>query len=70
MEEDVGGAVLLTVAGDASRGVREDCFGADGVPVVAHDVPLNRCKAEFAGGAEDVGAAGSVGRAEVSNGCA
>ena len=57
-------AVLAYSALDAV----EDDVGGDGLPVLTYDVPLDRGEAEFAGCAEDIGAAGSVGRPEVVDG--
>ena len=42
--------------------------GVDGLPVLYEEVPLDGGEAELAGDAEDGGAAGSVGGAEVADG--
>ncbi len=68
VEKDVGAGVValctLTAAGD----VGDDAAGGDGLPVIAHGVPLNDLEAEFFGGAEDHGSAGAVGWAEIVDG--
>jgi hypothetical protein len=70
VEKDVGRGGVAACAGEASGDVGDDGFGGDGAPVVTHGVPLDDLEAEFFGGAEDCGAAGSVGRAEIVDGSA
>ena len=55
------------VSGDGADGAGGDLRCADWLPVLGDDVPLDWYEAEFAGDAEDDGAAGSVGRAEVAD---
>ena len=68
VEDDVGGLAAALVAGDALGDASGYGGSVDGLPVAGDDVPLHGDKAQFAGGAEDVGAAGSVGRAEIMDG--
>ena len=68
VEDDVGGSVAALVVGDAPGDAGGYGGGVDGLPVASEDVPLDGDEAQFAGGAEDVGAAGSVGWAEVVDG--
>ena len=42
VKENVGGAVVLLVAGDASFCAGCDFFCGSGLPIVSHDVPLDR----------------------------
>ncbi len=67
VENDVRGSIAALVAGDSGGDAGGYGGGVDGLPVVGDDVPLNGDEIEFAGGAEDVGAAGSVGWAEVAD---
>ena len=46
VEDDIGGAVVLPVSGDAANGACGDLFCADGLPVFWEDVPLDRREAE------------------------
>ena len=68
VEDDVGGLAAALVAGDALGDASGYGCSVDGLPVAGDDVPLDGDEAQFAGGAEDVGAAGSVGWAEVVDG--
>ena len=70
VKKNVGAGVVALRALHAAGNVRDDVVGRDGLPVVAHGVPLNDLEAELCGDAEDHGAAGSVGRAKVVDGSA
>ena len=65
MEDDVGAAVVAAVQAYSSLDAVEDNVGGDRLPILTYYIPLDRGEAEFADGAEDVGAARSVGRSEV-----
>ena len=70
VEEEVGGAVAVLIAGYAVGDAGGYGGGVYGLPVVYEEVPLDGGEAEFAGDAEDGGAAGSVGWTEEADGCA
>jgi len=68
VEKDVGSGAMTLRALAATLDVGEDALGGDGLPVVAHGVPLDELEAELFGGSEDHGTARSVGWAEVVDG--
>ncbi len=70
VEDDVGGAVFALISLDAADDSGGDFVGVDGLPVAGEEVPLDGGEAKLAGDAEDGGAAGSVGCAEVADGSA
>src|ERR1700722_1280081 len=67
VQNDVGGAVLLLVSRNAAYGSGCNFVCADRLPVAREKVPVDGCEAEFAGEAEDDGAAGSVRWPEVAD---
>ena len=68
VEDDVGGEALLAIFSNAALEAFEEDVGGGGEPVFDDDVPLNGGHTEVAGGAQDVGPAGSVGWAEEADG--
>ena len=58
-------SVVATGTVQAAGYVGDDSVCGDGLPVVAHRVPLDDLEAEFGGRAEDFRAAGAVGWAEI-----
>jgi len=67
VEKDVGRAATALVSLDAADSSLQDFVCADSRPISGHDIPLDRGKAEFAGGVEHDGSTGSVRRAEVTH---
>lgn len=64
MQEQIAGASAASIAGDACVDALEDSGAADRLPILRGDVPQDRREAEFAGDAEDSGAARAIGWAK------
>ena len=67
VKDDVGSAVFSLILGDFAHGAGCDLVCANWLSVAGNNVPLDRSEAEFAGGAQDVWAAGPVRCAEVAD---
>src|SRR5580658_2932822 len=57
----------MLIAANPLVEVGENLLGIDGLPVIAHRVPENRRKAQFARRSQDVGTAGSLRRTKVAH---